>query len=45
MEKEVLMNFLWILPPFCKNENLNSIKRFKVMQESYDSIKKEFSDL
>lgn len=36
--------FLWVLSPFCKNENLNSIKRFKVMQESYNSIKKEFPE-
>lgn len=36
--------FLWILSPFSKNENLNCINRFKVMKESYYSMKEEFPE-
>lgn len=34
--------FLWILSPFSKNEYLNSMEKFKVMKESYNSMKQEF---
>lgn len=36
--------FLWILSPFCENKNINLPEKFKVMQASYISIKKEFPD-
>lgn len=34
--------FLWILSPFSENVYLNSIERFKVMEESFNSLKKDF---
>lgn len=37
-------DFLWILSPFCENENLNSIEKFKVMKEAYISMQCEFSE-
>ncbi len=36
--------FLWILSPFSKNENLNSIEKFKVMKDAYISMKSEFPE-
>ena len=37
-------DFLWILSPFSANVNLNSVEKFKVMMEAYDSMKKEFPE-
>lgn len=36
--------FLWILSPFCDNENLNSIEKFKLTQEAYNCMKNEFPE-
>lgn len=36
--------FLWILSPFSENENLNSIEKFKSMQEAYISMQREFPE-
>lgn len=36
--------FLWILSPFCENENLNSIEKFKLMQDAYISMQSEFPE-
>lgn len=36
--------FLWILSPFCENENLNSIEKFKVMKDAYLSMQSEFPE-
>ena len=36
--------FLWILSPFCENENLNSMEKFKLMQDAYISMKSEFPE-
>lgn len=36
--------FLWILSPFSENENLNSIEKFKLMQEAYISMQREFPE-
>lgn len=36
--------FLWILSPFSENENLNSVKRFKLMRNAYISMQKEFPE-
>lgn len=34
--------FLWILSPFSKNVYLNSIEKFKVMGEAFNSLKADF---
>ena len=36
--------FLWILSPFCKNENLNTFHSFKDMEYAYNCMKKEISE-
>lgn len=36
--------FLWILSPFSENQNLNSVHKFKEMEESYNSMKEEFPE-
>lgn len=36
--------FLWILSPFSENKNLNSVEKFKVMQEAYISMQSEFPE-
>lgn len=36
--------FLWILSPFSENENLNSIEKYKVMEDAYSSMKNEFPE-
>ncbi|MDE7251360.1 MAG: SMI1/KNR4 family protein [Acetatifactor sp.] len=36
--------FLWILSPFSENENLNSIEQFKLMQDAYISMQREFPE-
>ena len=36
--------FLWILSPFSKNENLNSIEKFESMREAYISMQRQFPE-
>ena len=36
--------FLWILSPFSENENLNSIEKFKLMQDAYINMQGEFPE-
>lgn len=32
-------DFLWVISPFCENENLNSLRLFKLMKDSYEYVK------
>lgn len=37
-------DFLWILSPFSKNKNLNSVEKFNVMKDAYISMQREFPE-